>query len=77
MTTKHKAERFRIRKPSGEARPQVQTPGGTVPPGGSQQEQPIQAQPLRQQSQFEDPATESIRREGLNGRQLRMARHVA
>ena len=75
MTTKPKAKKFRIRRdsPMGQnAEAQPATPQTA--------EQPVTAPPKASQGQVStatENAIDAIRREGLTGRQLRMARRVA
>ena len=81
MTTKPKARKFRIRRggPMG-------TPGGAAPAAAEAAETPMAApEPDRAAPQVQGAAEpvdgptdiDGIRREGLTGRQLRMARRVA
>lgn len=81
MTTKPKAPKFRIRRPSGQP-PQSETPGQTTPSLGGPTEDGFGGQVFPGSAKADtDAAAESaiagIRREGLTGRQLRMARRLA
>lgn len=73
MTTKPKAKKFRIRRdsPMGQGPdPQAAAPQAAAPDGA---DKPTQGQV----SSAAENAVDAIRREGLTGRQLRMARRVA
>ncbi len=77
MTTKPKAQKFRIRRGPGAAQPA--DPAAAVP----SPDQPVEA-PQAKSGAVDSPATvsaetdiDAIRQEGLTGRQLRMARRVA
>ncbi|SEQ64565.1 capsular polysaccharide transport system permease protein [Loktanella sp. DSM 29012] len=80
MTTKPTAKKFRVRKPmvdAGEAAPAAAEQ--SAPP---QRPEPVQQQATAAPQPMPEPANnnvdiDAIRREGLTGRQLRMARRVA
>jgi capsular polysaccharide transport system permease protein len=89
MTTKPKAKKFRIRRPSSEAAATpAPEPKQPAPPPAPEAAEPAAAAPKapEQPPKPEAPAAkadvgstdlETIKREGLTGRQLRMARRVA
>jgi len=73
MTTKPKAKKFRIRRdaPLGQS-PQEKPQAAALPPPAARSGQVESAK-----SASAETALDAIRREGLTGRQLRMARRVA
>ena len=73
MTTKPKAKKFRIRRdaPLGQS-PQEKPQAAALPPPAARSDQVESAK-----SASAETALDAIRREGLTGRQLRMARRVA
>ena len=77
MTMKPKARKFRIRRntpqPGAEATPEAQPGEAGVPPEGAAQEGQVSSAREMGTSQNID----EIRKEGLTGRQLRMARRMA
>ncbi|SMP29018.1 capsule biosynthesis protein [Shimia sagamensis] len=92
MTTKPKAKKFRVRRsetppaqPTVEAAPVAQPAAQpprpravTLPnPGQSTAEQPAPANTAQPTPQGAEAAIDAIKREGLTGRQLRMARRMA
>lgn len=84
MTIKVKANRFRIRRsdPANATPPQPQNLSNTVPlvdDGFGPDRYPTAnaATPEKPQDDATDTAVDTIRREGLTGRQLRLARRVA
>ncbi|MCT4556612.1 MAG: capsule biosynthesis protein [Pelagimonas sp.] len=85
MTTKPKAKKFRIRRPDSAAAPASETPPTSQPatPPAPRSEPATQEAQLRKgmvSSASEvrgETDIDAIRREGLTGRQLRMARRVA
>ncbi len=87
MTTKPKAKRFRIRRSGslsgggGTGGTRGDTPGTEEPAGAAPDRPERPAQPAQQVDGPEQVSSESeidaIRKEGLTGRQLRMARRVA
>ncbi|MHA6265006.1 capsule biosynthesis protein [Arenibacterium sp. CAU 1754] len=91
MTTKPKAKKFRVRRNAADqaAAPEAEPPEARPVPGPDETEGAAQAKPQPEQEparegQVETPRETSaeaeidaIKREGLTGRQLRMARRVA
>lgn len=81
MTTKPKAPKFRIRRPSGQA-PQSDAPDRPDPSLGGPTEDGFGKQAFPGSAKADtdadaESAIAEIRREGLTGRQLRMARRLA
>lgn len=93
MTTKPKAKKFRIRRSPAQAHPAPETAAGTAaqrqpaaPADARPTEEPaahpraataMQGQVASAREMSADEEIDAIRREGLTGRQLRMARRVA
>ncbi|MCL3882017.1 capsule biosynthesis protein [Marivita sp. GX14005] len=69
MTTKPKAKRFRIRRSPGAAQPAAGQPPAAARPTPERVSRPVDG--------GVEQAIEAIRKEGLTGRQLRMARRIA
>jgi len=76
MTTKPKAQKFRIRRSSTAADPATTTPSDPAQPP-SPAPAPVAGQVDSAQTVAAETDLDTIRREGLTGRQLRMARRVA
>ena len=74
MTTKPKAKKFRIRRdaPLGQS-PQEKPQAAALPPPPAARSGQVESA----KSASAETALDAIRREGLTGRQLRMARRVA
>lgn len=82
MTTKPKAKKYRIRRSAPQAQgsapapeaPHAQTPG---PDGGTMADPPREGQVSSAREEGASQSIDAIRKEGLTGRQLRMARRMA
>lgn len=84
MTTKPKAPKFRIRRSSGQAAPPIEPqggmPGSTDLPGQSEDgfgDAAFPGSAKAENAKKNEAGIAEIRREGLTGRQLRMARRLA